>query len=173
MAIPELGDESSADAFGPPEKPFRKFPIWQRALVAVAGVTFNVIFAYFVCLVMVLSMGDPATRVVAGNCIKENPIAQNAGFKPGDILIAIDGNNVTGQSDTISMIKSHKNLPMTVTIRRPNETQNKEQSDGDPHKVTEAEYLAQENAMQLLTLKMTPNEKGAIGLELMEKGRSP
>jgi len=169
VAIPELGDESNADAFGPPEKPFRKFPIWQRALVAVAGVTFNVIFAYFVCLVMVLSMGDPATRVVAGNCIKENPIAQNAGFKPGDILIAIDGNNVTGQSDTISMIKSHKNLPMTVTIRRPDEAQNKEQSDGDPRKVTESEYLAQENAMQLLTLKMTPNEKGAIGLELMEK----
>ncbi len=51
VAIPELGDESNADAFGPPEQPFRKFPIWQRALVAVAGVTFNVIFAYFVTLV--------------------------------------------------------------------------------------------------------------------------
>lgn len=55
VAIPELGDESNAseEAYGVPLKPFKKFPIWQRALVAVAGVTMNVIFAYFrqaVCL---------------------------------------------------------------------------------------------------------------------------
>ncbi len=169
VAIPELGDESNADAFGPPEHPFRKFPIWQRALVAVAGVTFNVIFAYFVCLVMVVSMGDPVTRVVAGNPIKANPIAKNAGFQPGDILVAIDGTNVTGQSDTISMIKSHKNLPMKVTIRRPAPGTAKDLTEVDPRSVSEAEYLKQENAMQLVTLSMTPNEKGAIGLELGEK----
>ncbi len=170
VAIPELGDESNADAFGPPEHPFRKFPIWQRALVAVAGVTFNVIFAYFVCLVMVVSMGDPVTRVVAGNCLeKQNPIAKNAGFMPGDILVSIDGTNVTGQSDTISMIKSHKNIPMKVAIRRPAPGTAKDLTEVDPHSVSEAEYLKQENAMQLLTLNMTPNDKGAIGLELGEK----
>src|ERR1700722_14540063 len=43
VAIPELGDESNADAFGALTQPFRKFPIWQRALVAVAGVAFNVL----------------------------------------------------------------------------------------------------------------------------------
>ena len=166
VAIPELGDESNADAFGPPEKPFQKFPIWQRALVAVAGVTFNVIFAYFVCLVMVISMGDPVTRVIAGNCIKQNPIAQNAGFKPGDILVAIDGTNVTGQADTISMIKAHKSTPMKVTIRRPQEGQATDLREVETGRLDENQYLAKENAMKLLTLSMTPNDKGQIGLEL-------
>ena len=52
VAIPELGDETNAaeDVFGIKLKPFKKFPIWQRALVAVAGVTFNVIFAYLLML---------------------------------------------------------------------------------------------------------------------------
>ncbi len=169
VAIPELGDESNADAFGPPEHPFRKFPIWQRALVAVAGVTFNVIFAYFVCLVMVISMGDPVTRVIAGNCIKANPIAQNAGFKPGDIVVSIDGTNVTGQSDTISMIKAHKSTPMKVTIRRPQDGQATDLREVETGRLTESEYLAKENAMQLLTLSMTPNDKGQIGLELSDQ----
>ena len=166
VAIPELGDESNADAFGPPEMPFRKFPIWQRALVAVAGVTFNVIFAYFVCLVMVSTMGDPVTRVVAGNCIKQNPIAQNAGFKPGDILVSVDDTKVTGQSDTISMIKAHKSKPMTVTVLRPTEDQVTDLRELPTSKLNEAEYLAREKTWQKLTLSMTPNEQGQIGLEL-------
>ncbi|HND67561.1 MAG TPA: site-2 protease family protein, partial [Candidatus Obscuribacter sp.] len=63
VAIPELGDETNAgassEAFGVDLNPFKKFPIWQRALVAVAGVTFNVIFAYFLMVVMLLALGRP------------------------------------------------------------------------------------------------------------------
>lgn len=168
VAIPELGDESNADAFGPPEKPFKKFPIWQRALVAVAGVTFNVIFAYFVCLVMVMTMGDPVSRVVSGNAIPSNPIALKAGFKPGDILVAIDGVNVTGQTEAITQIKAHKSKPMTVTVRRPTKAQAEEIRDLPSSELTEEKYMAREKAMELVTLSMTPNEKGQIGLELSE-----
>lgn len=170
VAIPELGDESNADAFGPPEQPWRKFPIWQRALVAVAGVTFNVIFAYLICLVMVLSMGDPVQVVVAGKCIESNPIAKNAGFTPGDEIISIDGTNVVSHSDTIALIKAHKNTKMDVQIRRPKVSVSPEDQPAvDPHKVTEADYLAQQKTMTPITLTMVPNEKGAIGLELNAK----
>src|ERR1700737_385184 len=50
VAIPELGDESNAkeEHYGVPLKPFKKFPIWQRALVAFAGVGFNIMFAWLV-----------------------------------------------------------------------------------------------------------------------------
>jgi membrane-associated protease RseP (regulator of RpoE activity) len=173
VAIPELGDESNADAFGPPEKPFRKFPIWQRALVAVAGVTFNVIFAYFICLVMVLSMGDPAYVVMAG---KPNPAkspAGMAGFRPGDIVLSVDGKPVTTEGEMIAEIKSHKNVEISVAVKRPRTNEDLEKlQEFNPRKSSEADYKNLENAMEALTLKVTPSDKGTIGLELMRKAVS-
>lgn len=170
VAIPELGDESNADAFGPPEHPFRKFPIWQRALVAVAGVTFNVIFAYFVCLVMVVSMGDPATVVTAG---KPNPAkspADLAGFKPGDIIVSVDGRPVTTETELIAEIKSHKNVEVKVAIKRPKDQAALEElQEFNPRKSSESEYRKLESALVPLTLAVTPSEKGTIGLELSHK----
>lgn len=173
VAIPELGDESNADAFGPPEKPFRKFPIWQRALVAVAGVTFNVIFAYLVCLVMVVSMGDPVYVVMAG---KPNPAkspADIAGFKPGDIVLSVDGKPVTNETEMITEIKAHKNIEINVAIKRASSPESLEKlQEFNPRKATEADYKKLENAMDSLNLKVTPSDKGTIGLELMRKAVS-
>ena len=83
VAIPELGDESntSPDAFGLPLQPFRKFPIWQRALVAFAGVGFNILFAYLLVLVMYCSLGQDVSETHVAALPKENPIAANAGIK--------------------------------------------------------------------------------------------
>src|ERR1700722_13596745 len=83
VAIPELGDESaaSADAFGVPLLPFHKFPIWQRALVALAGVGFNMLFAYLVMFVMLVTHGQPMQPTVVQQLIKDNPIAAKAGIK--------------------------------------------------------------------------------------------
>ena len=87
VAIPELGDESSiskdAEGAGYAEmelKPFRKFPVWQRALVALAGVTFNVIFAYFVMVAMLSILGEPVQPTVVYSLVKENPIAAQSGY---------------------------------------------------------------------------------------------
>ncbi|MBA3860150.1 MAG: hypothetical protein C0507_24855 [Cyanobacteria bacterium PR.3.49] len=173
VAIPELGDESNADAFGPPEKPFRKFPIWQRALVAVAGVTFNVIFAYLVCLVMVLSMGDPVYVVMAG---KPNPIkspADLAGFKPGDIIQSVNGKPVASETEMITEIKAHKNVEVSVALKRAISSDALEKlQEFNPRKASEADYQKLENSMDSLTLKVTPSDKGTIGLELMRKAVS-
>lgn len=176
VAIPELGDESNADAFGPPEKPFRKFPIWQRALVAVAGVTFNVIFAYLVCIVMVVTVGDPVMRVIsAGGVGKENPIAVNAGFLAGDVIVDVDGTKVKSSAEAITAIQAHKSKLMKVTVRRPSDEEvkesatAKEQTESELRYPSESTYMAKENAMELKTLSMTPNDKGQIGLKLEDR----
>ena len=170
VAIPELGDESNADAFGPPEKPFRKFPIWQRALVAVAGVTFNVIFAYLVCLVMVLSMGDPAYVVMAGKPNPPQSPAGLAGFKPGDIILSVNNKPVTTENEMIAEIKAHKSVEVSVSLKRATSNEALEKlQEFNPRKATEADYKKLEGAMDSLTLNVTPSDKGTIGLELMRK----
>lgn len=170
VAIPELGDESNQDAFGPPEKPFRKFPIWQRALVAFAGVGFNILFAYLVTLVMVVSMGDPVQRVVVKKCVEANPIALNAGVKPNDEIISIDGVKLEGTADTIAAIKSHRGQTMALKILRPAQAGNALTSEDYNPRTMDAEKLAAaDSKKETVELTMIPNEKGQVGMELEPK----
>lgn len=143
VAIPELGDESNQEAFGLPLKPFRKFPIWQRALVAFAGVGFNILFAYIVMFVMLLSIGQPTQPTVVYSLIKENPIAAKAGIKAGDEIISIDGYKITGPDDAVRYMTSHRSQPVNVQLRRSDRVQ---------------------------TISVTTNQDGKVGMALVSKG---
>jgi regulator of sigma E protease len=144
VAIPELGDESNAqpDAFGVPLAPFKKFPIWQRALVAFAGVGMNMIFAYLVTLFMFINLGQPSTVTAVAALPAVNPIAANAGVKVGDEVVAIDGHQVAGSDDIIDYLSEHKSSKVTLNVVR----------DKAP-----------------LDLTMTTNDHGKVGMVLTGK----
>jgi regulator of sigma E protease len=145
VAIPELGDESAAseDAFGVPLKPFRKFPIWQRALVAFAGVGFNIIFAYLVMLVMFLTLGQQSQPTVVTKLIPADSIAAKAGIKVNDTIVAINDKPVSSTDETVAALSSHRSELVHVQILR----------DARP-----------------MTIDVTTNEKGKVGMQLEGKG---
>ncbi len=143
VAIPELGDESNKEAFDMPLAPFRKFPIWQRALVAFAGVGCNIIFAYLIMLVMFLSMGEPSQSTVVYSLIKENPIAAQAGLEVNDQLVAINNFKVGSPDDAVHFMTGHKQELVTLHLRRA----------GKP-----------------VDLTMTTNADGKVGMGLVSKG---
>lgn len=145
VAIPELGDESQQQdsAFGVELKPFRKFPIWQRALVAFAGVGFNILFAYLVMLTMFLTLGQPSQPTVVHSLIKSNPIAAQAGIKEGDRVLSVDGVRVTGPDDVVHYLVRHKLTAVHFDIVR----------DGKP-----------------MTISMVTNVDGKVGMALVSKG---
>lgn len=146
VAIPELGDEtnasSSSEAFGVELNPFKKFPIWQRALVAVAGVTFNVIFAYLLVVVMFCSVGRPVEQAFVNELDPNNPIAKQAGVLPGDDIIAIDRHPVTTTDEVITYLGGKKSTQVTLSLRR----------EGKP-----------------VDLVMTTSAKGKVGMVLGER----
>lgn len=145
VAIPELGDESNQDAFGVPLKPFRKFPIWQRALVAFAGVGMNILFAYLVTLVMFFAMGQPVSTTTIGefpNDPSVPKIAAQAGVKPGDELVSIDDFTISNSTDAVNYLGSHKSTPVKLHLLR----------DKQP-----------------VTLEMTTNDRGKVGMALEDR----
>jgi membrane-associated protease RseP (regulator of RpoE activity) len=145
VAIPELGDESNAreDTYGVPLSPFRKFPIWQRALVAFAGVGFNIIFAWIVMFTMLATMGEPVQNVVVQQLPPENPIAAQAGIKAGDKVLRIDNTTVGTPDDLVGYLGKRPNTQVTVHVMRGKE----------PKDIT-----------------MTTNAKGKVGMALITKG---
>jgi regulator of sigma E protease len=115
VAIPELGDESAANEenFGVPLAPFRKFPIWQRAIVAFAGVGFNILFAYLIMFGMYASLGQPSQAVVVERLPKENPIAAQAGVQVGDRLLSVDDCQISTPDDVVTYLGK---LPHTAIV---------------------------------------------------------
>jgi regulator of sigma E protease len=142
VAIPELGDESNQDAFGVALQPFRKFPIWQRALVAFAGVGFNILFAYLVTLVMFFALGQPMHTTAVESLVPENPIAAQAGIQKGDELVAIDDCKVTSPDEAVSYLTSHKSTAVKVYVIR---------------------------EQKPVTIAVTTNANGKVGMALVSK----
>lgn len=146
VAIPELGDETnssaSSEAFKVNLNPFKKFPIWQRALVAVAGVTFNVIFAYFLMVMLLLTLGRPIDQTYVKALDEKNPIARQAGVMPEDEIIAIDRHPVMTADEIIAYLGAKKSTPITLSLRR----------NGQP-----------------VDLEMTTSAKGRVGMALDQR----
>ncbi len=144
VAIPELGDESQhdAEAYGVPLKPFNKFPIWQRALVASAGVGFNVMFAYLIMFMMLLIQGQPTYETQIEGFVQSNLIAKNAGVKKGDILAAVNEQTVKKPDDAVKYLSEHKATEVTLHLVR----------DKQP-----------------VDIKLTTNPQGKVGMQLGPK----
>lgn len=141
LAQPE--DNSSDNPYGVPLKPFRKFPIWQRALVAFAGPAFNIIFAWLIMFIIVNTFGDPSQKVIVADLPAANPIAAKAGVKVNDQIVSIDKASVDTPDDIIVYLGSRPLTPVNVHIIR----------DGNP-----------------LDVSMTTNKYGKVGMALVTEG---
>ena len=162
VAIPELGDESSEEMLKemPHLKPLQSFPVWKRACVAAAGVAFNIIFAYLICLLMVATIGPPSQK---GNVVithlldsssealpegfKPNSVAKNAGLKPGDIVLQANNLNVEDPKSLVNIVMSSPGKRVVLTIKRP--------------------FIANgEKGFNVIDLGVVPSKDGTIGVGL-------
>ncbi|MBI3590385.1 MAG: site-2 protease family protein [Candidatus Melainabacteria bacterium] len=158
VAIPELGDESSEENLKeiPDLKPLKTFPVWKRACVASAGVAFNLLFAYLMCLIMVATIGPPSAKgsVVITNLLdsasdqyKANPIAKNAGFKPQDVILKVNYVKVKDPGQVVKIVRANPLKELTFQIQRPALASGK------------IKY-------SVLNIKVIPNKEGTIGIGL-------
>ena len=146
VAIPELGDETaqnSEDVFGIKLKPFKKFPVWQRGLVAFAGPGFNILFAYLIMLSMLLFQGLPTYHTTVHSLIESTPIAADAGVKAGDMIVSIDDTEVQTPEEAVGYLSARKSTEVNLHILR----------DGKPQDI-----------------KLTTSPEGKVGMVLIVKG---
>jgi len=162
VAIPELGDESRDEIAKelPDLKPLQSFAIWKRVAVASAGVIFNIIFAYFTCLIMVATVGAPSSKgnVMITNLLastqeaKEydsapNIIAREAGLRVKDVILSINETNVKQPNDVVTLVSKSKLKPVIFKIQRTYIANNKKQK-------------------EILNVSVIPNSEGRIGVGL-------
>ncbi|MCQ2207293.1 MAG: RIP metalloprotease RseP [Paludibacteraceae bacterium] len=119
VKIAGMIDESlDTEQMAKPAEPweFRAHPAWQRLLVMLGGVLFNLLTAFVIYSGLTYSYGDtylPIDAVEEG--MQFSNVAKRAGFQDGDILLKADDKKlVTFDEENVRLILNAEN----VTVRR-------------------------------------------------------
>lgn len=111
----------------PPEDLPRSYPnkpIWQRALVIVAGSATHFLVAFLILLITSMTIGWPTDEVstqVAGitTQMQGRPApAGDAGFLPGDRIVAVDGEPIEEWAEVRNYIRAHRDQEAAFTVIR-------------------------------------------------------
>lgn len=107
VKISGMVDESMDNEFlekEPEPWEFRSKPVWQRIIVIVAGVVFNMILAFAIFTGMIMSNGKTVIELdkTNGIYVAEESLLEEIGFKTGDKIIGVNGERVQYFNDLIS-----------------------------------------------------------------------
>jgi regulator of sigma E protease len=111
-----MAGEDMDDSGG--EGSFRAKSVWQRMAVVAAGPAMNIALAFVLYIAMALAVGvfvGPTNRI--GELMPGWP-AEQAGLRPGDAIVAIDGVSMETGAQVIDTIHKHPNEVLNLTVAR-------------------------------------------------------
>jgi regulator of sigma E protease len=93
---------------------------WKRLFVLFAGPMMNLITAVFVTAIIVSQIGMADKKVLIDNVVVDSPAAQ-VGLLPNDMILAINGQEVTDPSAARLLIKDGVDTELTMIVERDGE----------------------------------------------------
>jgi regulator of sigma E protease len=93
-------------------------PVWQKALVVVAGVFMNFVLAVLILSFLFSAVGVAvqSNKVIVANVSKDSP-AQIAGLKPGDLIESLGGVAITSTQALIDITKKHLGEQISLKVK--------------------------------------------------------
>ena len=92
-------------------------PVWQRALVVVAGPAINYLFAIIILAGLFIFNGQPVTPATAAAVVVGSAADEN-GFKPHDLVVSIDGKNTRDFEDIRREMMIALDTPKNFVVER-------------------------------------------------------
>lgn len=105
-----LGDEARQDTL------FYK-PLWQRAIVVAAGPVANFILAIVIFASLFTLFGQRVTDPVVG-VVVEKSAAERAGLQVGDLILEIDGEDISTFAEVRRLVTVNANVPLEFIVDR-------------------------------------------------------
>ncbi len=123
----------------PPEERARTFqskPVWQRALVVLAGPFANFLLAFLILLGFVMAYGQSTTTTEIGS-VQADSAAATAGLQPGDRITALNGRPMARFDDMIFYIVIRAGQQMRVDFDRDGQKMSRDVVIGTDHRKDE------------------------------------
>ena len=116
----EIADDADAST----HTPFKYRPYYQKLLVMLGGIFFNIIFTY-VTLTLLFAIGMPKSPLfypqnaqTTINIVEAGSPAAKAGLMEQDTIVAVNSKPVTTFTDLLMQIDSYANQQVTLDIQR-------------------------------------------------------
>jgi regulator of sigma E protease len=100
---------------------FHYKPLWQKALVVVAGPAANFLLTISIFTYFIVSNGLPSVEPVVG-AVMEQSAAAEAGLKTGDRILSVDNKTVKSFNDIPYYISTNLGTPVQLGVERAGET---------------------------------------------------
>jgi regulator of sigma E protease len=112
-------DDDEAGVAAEPERAFSTQPVWKRAAIVGAGPSMNFVFAFLVYAALFGSIGVelPSDQPKVGGVSAGMP-AEQAGLKPGDRVVTIDGTPVATWTELSGLVQASKGRTLNVVVER-------------------------------------------------------
>ncbi len=92
-------------------------PVWQRAIIAVAGPVSNFVLAILIMAVFLVMIGTPRSTPVVTS-VERGSAAEAAGFRPGDTILKADSRKIDSFQTLQNYIGLRANLAVDFTVKR-------------------------------------------------------
>lgn len=125
------GDQNAASmpspeaiaAMSPEEREgtFALKPVWQRAIIVAAGPLVNFLFAIVIFAAFFMTLGQQFTPARVAGVMANSPAAE-AGFKPGDLIVAVNGKDVESFEEVRDQVRLFTGTSMRMEVLRDGET---------------------------------------------------
>jgi len=96
---------------------FHAKPVWQRAAVVAAGPIANFLFSIAIFAVLYMVVGVRFTEARVDEVLADTPAAR-AGFKVGDVITAIDGQEIAGFGELQRIVGTSPGRDLTFDVNR-------------------------------------------------------
>jgi len=112
-------DATSIAAMSPEERRHSFFhqPVWRRAAIVAAGPLANFILAIAIFAATFVFYGKQST-VARVDAVQPGSAAAAAAFRPGDVVVAIDGRRVESFSDMQRIVSAHAGRTLEFQVDR-------------------------------------------------------
>lgn len=96
---------------------FQSKPLWQRAIIILAGPMTNFLFAIAVFATFFMTYGHSFTPAVVAQVVAGSP-ADRAGIRPGDRIVRLGSASVERFEDVIRVVSTNAGTPIRAEIER-------------------------------------------------------
>ena len=172
--------DDDVDCPYPPDDPdlLRNRPVKDRAIVVSAGIVANCVFAFAILLAQVNTIGLTYAKYAPGVIVKgfvSPSAAESSGFKRGDIILRIDGEDLEADAKTVNQvvnkIKASANKKLDVVVSRKGEMVKLNLIPDETPKTLEGRVGTRLEANSVLYKKMAKGPVDSIKLASKEFGR--